>query len=175
MSLPRPNSSASRHLSLVPPLSEASQPPLFLTVPPLEADGPYDEPGDGHSSAHPGGAKPAEPTEPAEPSQNLIQSLAVQAYEVVEGLRTVAQLGGAITLSAARQLSIVRSARLNQQAVVPSLAPQSAAPGPTRVTRLSAHIIEGVGVVFTGTRARAVAMRLEWVHQRWRATDLTVL
>lgn len=147
-----------RHLQLVsaPPRER----PHLIAVPPLTAPiAPGDEL---HSSA-------------VTPRPAFVQSLAVQAYEVVEGLRTVNHLGAAITLSAARQLSMVRAARRDQRTVTPLPPAKPAQPGPVRIDRVHDSAVEAAAVIYLGDRARAVAMRLEWLHGHWRATDIAVL
>jgi hypothetical protein len=96
-------------------------------------------------------------------------------FEVVEGLRGIAQLGSSITLDAARQLASVRAARQEQRTVLRESAHPPMHPGAVRVDRPAAGIAEVASVVYVGRRARAVAMRMEWLHQRWRATEIAVL
>jgi len=110
-----------------------------------------------------------------DPRPDQVQALAVLIFEVIEGLRGIAQLGTAITLGAARQLTAMRAARQEQRAVLREPARHVSRAGHVRVDRPSAGVAEAASVVYVGERARAVAMRLEWLHLRWRATEIAVL
>ena len=44
-----------------------------------------------------------------------------------------------------------------------------------RLCRVLPHVAEVSVVVHTERRAHAVALRLEWVHSRWRASEVHVM
>lgn len=157
-SAPAQPSSRPRHLQLVsaPPRPR----PHLIAVPPLTS---------------PSTPNTKAATSAVSPRPAFVQSLAVQAYEVVEGLRAVNHMGSVITLSAARQLSMVRAARRDQRSVTPLPLARPAQPGPVRIDRVHDSAVEAAAVIYLGDRARAVAMRLEWLHGHWRATDIAVL
>lgn len=110
-----------------------------------------------------------------DPRPDQVQAMAVLIFEVIEGLRGITQLGTAITLGAARQLTAMRAARQEQRTVLREPARHVSRAGHVRVDRPSAGVAEAASVVYVGERARAVAMRLEWLHLRWRATEIAVL
>ncbi len=154
-----PAAAASRLVAVPPPQPSAeTRPPTLVAVPPLGSS-------DGE---HPWGDIP-------EPDPEQVEALAVLVFEVVEGLRGIAQLGAAITLSAARELTAVRAARQEQRAVLREPGRPVSGSGPVRVDRPATGVAEVASVVYVGERARAVAMRMEWLHRRWRATEIAVL
>lgn len=124
-----------------------------------------------HSRSH--AAEPAKAI--PDPSTRFVRALAAHAFEVVEGIRSIAQLGPAISVTAARQLAEQRAAlRERQQAFVDArrCAPS---PGPAHMCRVEAHVVEAAVVMHTIRRSYSVSMRLEWAHRRWRACDVFVL
>lgn len=150
--------SRARHLTAAhAPTPVAEAPPRLVAVPPLQAAAM--EPQD----------------EASGPDPDSVRALALLVFEVIEGLRGIAQLGSLITLNAAHDLSSVRAARQEQRTVLREPAPPALRPGAVRVDRPTPGIAEVASVVHVGTRARAVAMRMEWLHQRWRATEIAVL
>jgi len=157
-----PRSSTIRHLTAVPQLPAAEvgeRPPALVAVPPLD---PVEL-----------GPDPSQTV--AELRSDYVQSLAAMIFEVVEGSRTVTQLGTSVTLDAARQLALLRQARQEQLTVLRQRPKLISGTGPVRIDHPRPGIAEAASVVYAGSRGRAVALRLEWLHQRWRATDVTVL
>ncbi len=110
-----------------------------------------------------------------DPSQRFLGALALQGFEVLDGTRTVAQLAGAVTLELAAHLSQVRAARHERRQlyrdtrrVVPRL-------GRIHLCRVTDRASEASVVLHLEQRTHAVAIRLEWSRERWRASSLTVL
>lgn len=160
---PSPHTSAIQHLSPVPPfpVEEQGHRTILVAVPPLDpvALGPDPDPG----------------AELADPRPDYVRTLATLIFEVVEGLRTAGQLGASITVSAAQQLSALRAARQEQLSLLRQLPRSVSRPGPVRIDRPSPCAAEAAAVLYTGGRGRAVALRLEWIHRRWRVTQIAVL
>ena len=158
---PSPHTSAIRHLSPVPPLpvEECDHRAILFAVPPLD---PVD-------------LGPDPDADPADPRPDYVRTLATLIFEVVEGLRTAGQLGASITVSAARQLTALRAARQEQLSLLQQLPRSVSRPGPVRIDRPSPCAAEAAAVLHTGERGRAVALRLEWIHRRWRVTEIAVL
>jgi len=119
-------------------------------------------------------ASPADPI-PANPDSRFIQSLAMIIFEVIEGLRGAHQLGTSVTLQATRQITTLRAARRDQLTVLRATGNPVRHVGRIRIDRPATGIIETAAIVQAGRRARAIALRLEWEHGRWRATEVAVL
>lgn len=109
------------------------------------------------------------------PNPRMVGAIAVHVFEALEGTRGLAQLGNAITWKLAVHLGQVRAARLERRHLFKD--DRHSAPRPKRVVmcRPSAHAVEASVVLETNRRTHAVALRLEWVTDRWRATEVTVL
>ena len=107
----------------------------------------------------------------------LIARLTVYAYEVLEGIRPLAQLGGMITEQVAEELRERQAARAEARAVTHDervLVPT--------VSRISVCVddpchLEATALLKFGERVRAVAigMRYSLDRRRWLAHCLTVL
>lgn len=109
------------------------------------------------------------------PDLNVVRRLAVYSYEVLDGTRAVAQLGGWITREVAEQLSTRRAARTERRTLYRDNRRSVPTPGPVHLSRPAPLVTEVTIVLRTEVRSTAVAMRLEFVRDRWRATELTVL
>lgn len=157
-----PHPARIRHLTPVPPLHDeevTDRWPALVAVPPLPATRLGSDPTSGIPELR----------------SDYVQTLAAMIFEVVEGARTVTQLGASITLEAARQLGLLRSARQDQMTVLRQRPRLISRTGPVRIDRPRPGIAEAASVVYAGSRGRAVALRLEWIHQRWRVTEVAVL
>lgn len=110
-----------------------------------------------------------------DPTLDFVRALAVQGYEVLDGSRSVAQLGPLVSVGLTRHLTALRAVRNDRRIVYRDQrrkAPRAAA---ARIFRVSRVIAEASVVLHVGPRAHATALRLEWAHRHWRATELTVL
>jgi hypothetical protein len=106
----------------------------------------------------------------------LLRSLTHGSLEVLSGMRDVDQLARWFSEDAFRSL-VVRSnlaARARSARGVPPGRPTFLIRA-MRVTEPLDGIIEAVIVVAGPGRTRAVAMRLEGLDRRWRATSLAIL
>jgi hypothetical protein len=110
-----------------------------------------------------------------DPSPGFVRALAVQGFEVLEGIRTVAQLGPLVSLGVARRLTAMRAARNERRAVYRDERRRVPRAAGVRIDRHSLEAAEAAVVLHVDARVHAVAMRLEWAHRHWRAADLTVL
>lgn len=106
----------------------------------------------------------------------LLESLSRGAIEVIAGVREPEQLARWVDEEPFRKLLIranlakrARSAR-GQPAKQPTFAIRS-----VRVTFPDDGVAESVVIVEMPVRTRAIAMRLEGIDGRWRATALAVL
>ncbi|MCB1273661.1 MAG: hypothetical protein KDB25_04600 [Leucobacter sp.] len=131
--------------------------PLLVAVPPLPEPAP--DPGDVIPDPEPG----------------FIRALAVQGFQVVEGTRSLMQLGPLITVAAARSLAVQRASFGDRRAVYRDMRQQRPRATALRVDRPLETVAEAAVVLRTLDRSRAVALRLEWSHRHWRATELIVL
>lgn len=119
------------------------------------------------------------PTEPdihiPDPPEALVRALATRAYEVVQGLRNIAQLGPSVTVGATRQLLAQRAALTELHSFFrdPHLAITRV--GGSRICRLQSQTAEASVVIHTDRRTCSVALRLEWLHGHWRASELHVI
>ncbi|RGE19500.1 hypothetical protein D1J51_11545 [Leucobacter sp. wl10] len=109
------------------------------------------------------------------PSTATIQKLALYAFEVLEGSRSIAQLGGWITREVASALLERRAVRTERRTLYRDARRVVACPGPAHIDRPLPHILEATVVLYAEPRSRSVALRFEHSGDRWRATDLTVL
>ena len=149
--------------------------PAHLTlVPPLPLAQPLAQPQPQHSRTEISEAERRIRELPG-PDPRMVGAIAVHVFEALEGTRGLAQLGNAITWKLAVHLGQVRAARLERRHLFTD--ERHSAPRPKRVVlcRPSAHAVEASVVLETNRRTHAVAMRLEWVTDRWRATEVTVL
>lgn len=136
---------------------DAATVPLLIPVPPLPD--PLIDEGD----------------EIPDPSPGFVRALAVQGFEAIEGIRTVAQLGPLVSLGVARRLAVMRAVRNERRAVYRDERRRVPRAAGVRIDRHSLEAAEAAVVLHVGARVHAVAMRLEWAHRHWRASDLTVL
>jgi len=131
--------------------------PVLVAVPPLP------EPA-GHEGAP-----------PPDPDPEFVKALAVRGYEVIDGSRTVAQLGPLVSVGLARQLAAQRALRSDRRIVYRDRRRRVPHATTARIDRSADAVAEAAVVLHLGPRVRAVALRLEWVHQHWRACELFVL
>lgn len=109
------------------------------------------------------------------PDLNVVRMLAVYSYEILDGSRAVAQLGGWITRDVAEHLSARRAARTERRTLYRDHRRSVPISGPVHLSRPAPHVVEVTIVLRTEVRSTAVAMRLEYLRSRWRATELTLL
>lgn len=109
------------------------------------------------------------------PDSHMIQKLAIYGYEVLDGSRTVAQLGCWITRDVAEELTARRAARTERRTLYKDNRRFVPLPGSVHLSQVSSRVAEATVILQTEVRATAVAIRLEFLHKRWRATVLTVL
>lgn len=105
----------------------------------------------------------------------LIGTIAIFAFEAVEGTRHVGQLGRWITAEVAGHLSEYRALILERR----SLYQDNRRIVPTvrrvRADQPSFRVAEASVVLNAEGRSRAVALRFEGTRGRWQATSITVL
>lgn len=110
-----------------------------------------------------------------DPAPGFVRALAVQGFEAVDGARAISQLGPLISVGLARHLALQRAARSDRRAMYRDgrhTVPRAIG---LRIDRHSPEVAEAAVVLRVGALACAVAIRLEWAHQHWRASDLIVL
>ena len=117
----------------------------------------------------------AAPLDIPPPDLTIVRLLAVYSYEILDGSRAVAQLGGWITRDVAEQLTARRAARTERRTLYRDTRRSVPIPGPVHLSRPAPLVTEVTVVLTTEVRSTAVAMRLEYLRKRWRATELTVL
>lgn len=105
----------------------------------------------------------------------LIKKLALNAVEIIEGARPIDQIGALITseVSASLELRIAlnraRRAVARDSRQYPHVARLSVLKTPMD------GVFEATVMVHSRVRSRAVALRLESIDNRWRATNISVL
>lgn len=106
----------------------------------------------------------------------LLPALATSVIEVIAGARPVDHLSSLLSDQVYEKLRArtVLRARADATKGRPALMPKFA------VTRVHSEspalgIIESVVLLSTSERTRAVTIRLEPIHRRWRATNISVL
>lgn len=106
----------------------------------------------------------------------LIQNLTMGMLEVLSGMREVEQLARWLSEEAFRSLSartaLSRRARMNREA--PAKRPNYRIRS-VQICSCADNVVEAVAVVLGPQRARAVAIRLEGLDRRWRATSIALL
>ncbi|WP_243076933.1 Rv3235 family protein [Microbacterium sp. SS28] len=106
----------------------------------------------------------------------FLRNLTIGVFETLSGVREVEQLARWVTEEAFRAL-VVRSnltARARSARGVPARRPVHSILS-IRHSAPADGVVEAVVIVASPARTRAVAMRLEGMDGRWRATSLAVL
>jgi len=106
----------------------------------------------------------------------VLENLALSAIEVIAGARDLEQLGRWVTREVYEHLSIRVTVASRARRVRGAVGKRPVILG----TRVSAFhtgdtIVDGVVTVTMRDRTRAVALRIEWVRGRWRASAIHVL
>jgi hypothetical protein len=106
----------------------------------------------------------------------LLPAIATLVVEVIAGARSVDQMAALVSDQVYEKLRAKVTQKNRAEALNgrPALLPKFA------VTKVKADsprpgVIESVVLVSTQARTRAVAIRLEPIHKRWRATSVSVL
>ena len=160
----QPRAHARGHLHAVPDVVPSAS--GLGAAPPAHSPSPSRVPG--HRAVLDG--PPVDP-----PPDAFVQRLAVYAFEVLEGVRSVAQFGGWITPEVAAALKARRALRAEREALTRDRRRRTATPGRAHLSTPLPHIIEATVVLHIDSRSTVVAIRLEHRRERWRATDITVL
>lgn len=105
----------------------------------------------------------------------LIRSLALSAIEVIDGARPVDQLAPRITESVAARLAMRQTLNTQRRAVACDNRRIPHAIGNMHLTKPADGVIEATVTVHSRVKTKAVALRLESIDNRWRATALDVL
>lgn len=106
----------------------------------------------------------------------LIENLATGVVEVLGGVRDLEQLGRWLSEGVYRHLlrrSIIAARGRAARGQTP--ARPVAGVAATRLTYPAGNVVEATVLLHGATRTRAVAIRLEGMDSRWRATALAVL
>jgi hypothetical protein len=108
----------------------------------------------------------------ASPKQ-FIASIATAVNEVIAGVRSVEQLHGVLNehvFESLKRRAISRAQARHKVGRAPKVAPTDVVR--VRYQSPAEGVIESVVVLSTGRRAKAVAIRLEGVHNIWKATNI---
>lgn len=107
--------------------------------------------------------------------ERLVRSLAMSAIEIIHGTRPLDQISAWITGAVAAELSLRRSLQSQRDVVAQDNRRVPHALGSTMTTRPADGVVEGVAIIHSRVRTRAVTIRLESLDNRWRATTLSVI
>jgi len=99
----------------------------------------------------------------------------VRGFEVLSGQRNAQQLGPLVSVALARRLLVMRAIWNDRRLVCKDTRSRVPRAAGVRIDQITPVIAEASVVLHVGDRVRAVALRLEWVHQHWRACELVVL
>ncbi|MBK0419967.1 hypothetical protein JD276_13095 [Leucobacter sp. CSA1] len=110
-----------------------------------------------------------------DPHPALVTRLAVQALEVVDGTRSIAGLSGWISQEVAEHLIRMRTLHAERRTVYGDGRRTAPTPGRVAMGRPRVTAVEAAVVMHTSARSFAVAIRMEYVRRRWRATCIAVL
>jgi hypothetical protein len=106
----------------------------------------------------------------------LVENLACSVLEVMAGARDLEQIARWMSEGVyAHLLKRVVLAARGRAARKQSAARPAFRLGATRITSPADGVVEAVVIVHGKARTRAVAIRLEGLDQRWRATAISVL
>lgn len=105
----------------------------------------------------------------------IVKSLALSAIEIIEGTRPLDQISAWITSSVAAALSLRRTLTLQRRAVSGDVRQVPHTFGRSLITSPADGVIEATVTIHSKVKSRAVAVRLESIDHRWRATELSVL
>ena len=121
------------------------------------------------------GHQPARSSELPGP-EPLVENLTRCVIEVLAGARELDQIARWVSDDVYRHLlkRVVLSARARQVKGIRATRPNFSI-GHTRLCRPRDGVVEAVVVVHGRARSRAVAIRLEGLDRRWRATAINVL
>jgi len=110
------------------------------------------------------------------PPEPLLENLTRSVIEVLAGARNLEQLGRWVSEDVYRHL-LKRQVLASRARQVKGLAAQRPVVriGRIRTSRPRDDVIEAVVMVHGRPRSRAVAIRLEGLDRRWRATQISVL
>jgi len=112
---------------------------------------------------------------PANPTDMFLRTLALCAVEAVEGDRRVEQLGRWVTPAVLTMLSQQRTLRMNRNTVYRDQRRLRVAPGRILTSHTDTRSLNCSVVMHASHRSFAVTMRLEFVRDSWRATQIHVL
>lgn len=110
-----------------------------------------------------------------DPELSFVTVLAVFAVEISEGSRPVAQLGNWITEGVADELRTRYAASIERRTLYRDTRRTVPKPGSVVTSKPAPNVFDAAVVMHLNARTIAVALRLEYLRQRWRATSLTVL
>jgi hypothetical protein len=149
-------------------------PAVLRAVPPLPADSAPSPPGE-HDSSEYFDPQPTSTSSLPNPVP-LMENLARCVLEVLAGARDLDQLSRWVADDVYRHLlkRVVLSTRARQARGTPAGRP-SFRIGNTVTCEPADGVVEGVVIVHGKARTRAVAIRLEGLDNRWRASAINVL
>jgi len=105
----------------------------------------------------------------------VVRKLALSAVEIIAGTRPLDQISCWITSPVAEELSKRRSLQSQRNAVAKDTRHVPHVFGSSLVTSPSDGVVEAVVTVHSRVKSKAVAVRLESIDHRWRATALSVI
>ena len=156
--------------------------PKLVAVPPLPQEPPSPNlpsqnlPSENLPSPNLPGQHPSTQGSPIPaPDRTFVGALAIHGFQTVTGMRGPSQLGPLVTIGLERSLATQRAAFEERRVVYRDPRTRPPRVGSVRVDRPREDIAEVAIMLHVGEQVRAVAIRLEWAHRHWRATDLTVL
>lgn len=106
----------------------------------------------------------------------LLPTIATLVIEVIAGARSVEQMSALVSDQVYEKLrsKVAARARNDANAGRPALMPKFTV-GKVRTDSPRPGVIESVVLITSQARTRAVTIRLEPFHKRWRATSVTIL
>lgn len=111
----------------------------------------------------------------AEPSNLHIRTLAVCAVEVIQGLRSLDQIGGWVTPGVLASITTQRALRTERNTLYRDQRRVVSTPGRVVTSVPAPGKVDSAIVMHNTHRSFAVAMRFEYIRSKWRATELFVL
>ncbi|MGO3147234.1 MAG: Rv3235 family protein [Leucobacter sp.] len=108
-------------------------------------------------------------------THRLVGTIAVFAFEAVEGTRHVGQLGKWISFTVAQELAEYRALTIERRTLYRDVRRLVPTARKVRISQPARGVSEATVVLEVSGRCRAVALRFEVIRGRWQATSITIL
>lgn len=105
----------------------------------------------------------------------IVLSLALSAVEIMDGRRSLDQIATWITEPVVNEFKLRLQLQAQRKAIAKDNRSIPHTVGRTRLTSPADGVVEATVLVHSRVKTKAVAVRLESIDHRWRATALSVI